>query len=134
MDDPSDRHAQEKPGTAQAALFGLCPDCGSQTLFAGTLRFADHCTKCGLDFTRYNVGDGPAAFLTLIIGASVIALAILLEVAAHPPFWVHAIIWISVTVAAVIYGTRAAKAALLITEHRRGAREGRIDDSDGAEE
>ena len=27
------------------------------------------CRACGLDFARFNVGDGPAAFLTLIVGA-----------------------------------------------------------------
>ena len=53
------------PKLAEAALFGLCPRCGARTLFAGWTRFADNCRACGLDLTRFNVGDGPAAFLTL---------------------------------------------------------------------
>ena len=50
---------------------GLCPRCGARTLFAGLARFAPSCSSCGLDFASYNVGDGPAAFLILIVGAIV---------------------------------------------------------------
>ena len=58
-----------QPPIARAALFGLCPQCGAQTLFDGPAKFAPHCRVCSLDFQSYNVGDGPAAFLTLIVGA-----------------------------------------------------------------
>ena len=76
---------------------------------------------CGLDFSKFNVGDGPAAFLTLILGALVSALAIWLELAASPPFWVHVVLWVPFTLVAVIGGLRFAKAALLHSEyHRRG--------------
>lgn len=115
-----------QPGLAAAALFGLCPDCGERTLFTGAVKFADRCRVCGLDFSRYNVGDGAAAFLILIITALVIGLAITVQVAFGPPFWVQALIWIPVTTALTIGGTRVAKAALLVSEHRRDAREGRI--------
>ncbi|WP_427965775.1 DUF983 domain-containing protein [Altererythrobacter sp.] len=116
----SDTH---KPELARAAIFGLCPDCGSRTLFSGWVKFADRCRVCGLDISRFNVGDGPAAFLTLIIGALVIGLAIWLDVAVRPPFWVHALIWIPFTVVAVIWGLRVSKAALLVAEHRNKAKE-----------
>ncbi len=110
-------------GTGRAALFGLCPRCGARTLFAGTARFADRCRACGLDFTRFNVGDGPAAFLTLIIGALVTGLAIWLELSAQPPFWVHVILWVPLTAGLVLAGLRATKAWLLQAEYRRKARE-----------
>jgi uncharacterized protein (DUF983 family) len=109
-----------------AAVRGLCPRCGSATLFAGVARFAPRCRVCGLDFAGFNVGDGPAAFLTLIIGALVTALALWLELAAHPPFWVHVILWVPITTAAVIWGLRAGKAALLAAEYQRRAGEGRV--------
>ena len=112
-----------QPGIALAALFGLCPCCGSRTLFGGTVKFADRCRVCTLDFTVFNVGDGPAAFLTLIIGALITGLALWLEVTWHPPFWVHAVLWIPLTTAAVIWGLRAGKAALLAAEYQRKAHE-----------
>jgi len=112
-----------QPGTAKAALFGCCPRCHSQTLFAGVAKFADRCRVCGLDFTAFNVGDGPAAFLTLVIGAVITALAIWLQLAAEPPFWVHVILWVPLTAAAVLAGLRATKAWLLQAEYRRKASE-----------
>jgi uncharacterized protein (DUF983 family) len=107
-------------------LRGLCPRCGSKTLFAGGLRFAGKCRLCGLDFAAFNVGDGPAAFLTLIVGALVTGMAMALELAAEPPFWVHVILWVPATALAVIYGLRVGKAALLAAEYRQKAGEGRV--------
>lgn len=117
------------PAIAEVALKGLCPRCGRPLLFAGWVNFADRCSGCGLDFTRFNVGDGPAAFLTLILGALVVAGAITLELTLHPPLWLHMLIWIPVTAAGVIWSLRVAKAALLAAEYRNAAREGRIDES-----
>jgi len=114
------------PHPRDVALKGLCPRCGARTLFAGWVSFADRCPACGLDLAQFNVGDGPAAFLTLILGAIVVGLAIWLELAVHPPFWVHLLLWIPFTAAGVIVSLRVAKAALLVLEFRNAAREGRL--------
>ena len=108
-----------------AAIAGECPRCGEQSLFAGSVRFAHKCRACGLDFDSFNVGDGPAAFLILIVGAIVVAGAITLELATEPPFWVH-LIWIPISAALTVGGLRIAKAWLLGQEYRHRAREGRI--------
>ena len=117
-----------QPGIIPAALFGLCPRCGARGLFDGLAKFAPKCRACGLDFSKFNVGDGPAAFLTLIIGALVVVLAITLELTWHPPFWVHVVLWVPFTAAAVIWGLRAGKSALLASEFQRDAGEGRLND------
>lgn len=114
------------PAPVQAGLRGLCPRCGKPTLFAGWARFADRCPACGLDFAGFNVGDGPAAFLTLILGAIVVGLAIWLELAVGPPLWVHMLIWIPFTAAGVIGSLRIAKGAMMALEYHNAAREGRI--------
>ena len=116
-----------QPGLVPAALFGLCPRCGARTLFEGVAKFAPRCRACGLDFSAFNVGDGPAAFLTLIVGALITALAIGLELAAHPPFWVHVILWVPITATAVVWGLRAGKGALLAAEFKRRAGEHRAE-------
>lgn len=112
-----------QPGSAEAALFGCCPRCGARTLFAGPVKFAPRCTACGLDYSKFNVGDGPAAFLTLGVGAIVTILALWVEMAAEPAWWVHVILWLPLTVALVLGGLRVSKAALLIREYRADARE-----------
>ena len=113
------------PSLAAAALHGLCPNCGARTLFAGLARFAPRCSGCGLDFHAFNVGDGPAAFLILIVGAIVAVGAILLDQLAGPPWWVH-IIWLPVGLSLTIYGLRVGKAALIYQEYKHRAREGRL--------
>ncbi len=125
-EDMSDQKGQ--PGIPTAALLGLCSRCGQKTLFGSLIQFAPRCRSCGLDFASFNVGDGPAAFLTLIIGALVTALAIWLELSWHPPFWVHILLWVPLTSAAVIWGLRAGKAALLAAEFQQNAGEGKLKD------
>lgn len=112
-----------QPGLAAAALFGLCPNCGEKTLFAGVARFAPRCSHCGFDYGQFNVGDGPAAFLTMVIGALVVGLAFWVEVRFHPPLWVHAVLWIPFVTLSTLWGLRVSKAALLYTENQRRARE-----------
>ncbi|PHR14222.1 MAG: hypothetical protein COA41_17535 [Sphingopyxis sp.] len=119
-----------QPDVLPAALFGLCPRCGQKTLFANLTAFASKCRSCGLDFSQYNVGDGPAAFLTLIVGAVVLVLALAVEANFHPPIWVHISLWVPITVAAVVGSLRLSKALLLILEHRNQAHEGQIDGND----
>lgn len=117
-----------QPGIAKAALFGLCPECGAKTLFAGPARFSERCSGCGLDYSGFNVGDGPAALLTLLIGALIIILAIILDSAMRPPFWVHVVIWVPFTIAMTIYALRVSKGALLAAEHYNRAHEAGRDD------
>lgn len=121
----SNPNTEGQPGIVPAALFGLCPRCGGRTLFDGVAKFSSRCRACGLDFSIFNVGDGPAAFLTLIVGGLIVGLALWLEVSVHPPFWVHVILWVPLTAAAVIWGLRAGKAALLAAEFQRQAGEGK---------
>lgn len=112
-------HSKGQPALREAALFGLCPKCGAKALFAGWTSFAQRCSACGLEFHKFNVGDGPAAFLTLIVGAVVMLLAVWLQLAAEPPWWVHVILWVPLTTLGVLFGLRVAKAALLWSEYRQ---------------
>ncbi|MDZ3832887.1 MAG: DUF983 domain-containing protein [Sphingopyxis sp.] len=129
---PAEHPQKGQPPIWRAALFGLCPECGAPTLFDGPIKFSERCDACGLDYGRYNVGDGPAAFLTLIIGALLIICALFLDFAVQPPLWVHILLWVPLTAAAVVYGLRLGKGALLASEHQRQATEGRAmkDDDD----
>lgn len=122
----------DQPGAGGPAPFdcgvrGLCPRCAAPTLFRSLIAFADRCRTCGLDFGAFNVGDGPAAFLTLGIGTIITILAIWLELAAGPPWWVHVLLWVPLTLLGVVGSLRIAKGMLITLEYKRGAREGRID-------
>lgn len=109
-----------------AALKGRCPRCGAASLFAGPVAFAGRCRACGLDFGQFNVGDGPAAILTLLLGAIVVGGAVWMQLAFGPPIWLQVLVWTPVTAALAVGSLRIAKAALLGAEYRTAAREGRI--------
>ena len=105
-------------------MLGNCPRCGAHSLFAGVVKFAPRCRACGLDYDSFNVGDGPAAFLILIVGAIVTVGALTLDAAVEPPWWVH-LLWVPVTAALTIGGLRLGKAWLIAQEYRHRG-EGRI--------
>ena len=105
---------------------GKCPRCGVGDLFDGVVRFDKHCTNCGLRLDQFNVGDGPAAFLIMIVGAIVTLLAVVVQLNFEPPFWVHILLWVPLTLGLVLGLLRIAKAALLVLEYRNRAHEGRI--------
>jgi uncharacterized protein (DUF983 family) len=120
---PEDR--TEERSSLQAALLGACPRCGARSLFDGWVRFAGRCRTCGLDFSSFNVGDGPAAFLIFFVGTITVVGALVLDAAVEPPWYVH-LVWIPVAAALTIFGLRFSKAWLLGQEHKHRAREGRI--------
>jgi uncharacterized protein (DUF983 family) len=108
------------------ALAGRCPRCGKGRLFAGVISFAGRCDTCELDYTAFNVGDGAASFLILIIGAIVTGLAMWLELSVSPPWYVHAALWLPLTLVLTIGLLRIAKGLLLGLEYRHSARQGRL--------
>ncbi|MBV8907861.1 MAG: DUF983 domain-containing protein [Sphingomonas sp.] len=108
-----------------AAITGKCPKCGERTLFDGWVSFASKCRACGLDFSSFNVGDGPAAFLIFIVGTITVVGALVVDGAFSPPWWVH-LVWIPVATALTIGGLRLSKAWLIWQEYRHRARESRI--------
>ncbi len=116
------------------ALKSCCPRCGQGRLFragpwdgslGGLIEFAPRCRVCGLDFSQFNVGDGAASFLILIIGAIVVGLAVWLELSRSPPWYVHVALWLPLSLVLTLGLLRFAKALLLAIEYQQAAREGR---------
>jgi len=122
--------SEAPPPVIVTALKGACPRCGAPSLFAGWVRFAPRCGGCGLDYSGFNVGDGPAAFLTLIVGTIIVVLSIWLELSLGPPVWLHLLLWIPLTTLLVIVSLRWAKGALLALEFHNAAREGQLKEPD----
>ncbi|AYJ86475.1 DUF983 domain-containing protein [Sphingomonas paeninsulae] len=114
------------PSIGRAALQGLCPRCGARTLFRGLLKVAPKCTGCQLDFTTFNVGDGATVFGTLIVGGIAVIGGVTMQILYDPPLWLQLVIWLPVATIGVIAFLRIANAALLASEYRNAAREGRL--------
>jgi uncharacterized protein (DUF983 family) len=121
--------AAERATVVQSALRGLackCPRCGKGKLYAGFLTLATRCESCGLDYAFIDSGDGPAVFVIMIAGAIVVASALIVEVKYQPPFWVHAALWLPLTLAVTLWPLRAIKSLLIALQFHHKAAEGRL--------
>jgi uncharacterized protein (DUF983 family) len=101
-----------------AGLGCKCPRCGRGRLFAGLLKVADKCEACGLEFAKHDSGDGPAVFVILILGFVVVGLALWVELAYEPPFWVHALLWVPFIVIGALLMLRPFKATLIALQYK----------------
>ncbi|WP_181705909.1 DUF983 domain-containing protein [Chthonobacter rhizosphaerae] len=108
-----------------AGLGGRCPRCGKGPLFSGFLDTAPSCTACGLDYGFIDAGDGPAVFVILIAGFVIVALALYVEVTWQPALWIHALLWLPLTLVLCIGGLRPLKGLMVALQYRNRAAESR---------
>lgn len=107
-----------------AGLLGRCPRCGKGHLFRGFLALAPSCEVCGLDLAFADSGDGPAVFVMTIAGFIVVGAALYVEVAYAPPYWVHGLIFLPLTVIVCAGLLRPAKSLLIALQYFNKAEEG----------
>ena len=84
------------------------------------------CPECGLDYSFADSGDGPAIFVILISGFIVVGAALITEVIYQPPFWLHAVLWLPLTLAVTLWPLRAMKSLLIALQFHHKAAEGRL--------
>ncbi|MCB1489154.1 MAG: DUF983 domain-containing protein [Bauldia sp.] len=111
----------------QTGMRGRCPRCGEGRLFKGFLDTAERCENCGLDYSFADSGDGPAVFIMMIVGFIVVGLALVVEFTFHPPYWLHAILWIPLVLGLSIGLLRPLKGWLIAQQYRHRAQEHRTD-------
>jgi uncharacterized protein (DUF983 family) len=92
------------------------------------LSIAPACTACGQDFSAFDVGDGAAALVVLVVGAIVCGAALWVEFTFQPPLWVHVVLWAPLILVLTFGFLRVIKSALLVLQYRHKAGEGRIAD------
>jgi uncharacterized protein (DUF983 family) len=124
MNEPDGQKAQVSPYVA--GLFCRCPRCGKGKLYAGFLTLRPNCDVCELDYGFMDSGDGPAIFVIMIAGAIVVTAALITEVKYQPPFWVHAALWLPLTLAVTLWPLRAIKSLLIALQFHHRAAEGRL--------
>jgi uncharacterized protein (DUF983 family) len=114
------------PSPVSAGLKGRCPRCGEGRLFSGFLKIAPKCQACGMDFNFADSGDGPAVFIILLAGFAIMGGVLWLEFTYEPPFWVHMVIWLPLTVAVCLALLRPMKGLAVALQYANKAEEGRF--------
>ena len=114
-------------GAVLAGIRGRCPKCGQGRLFTRYLRLADKCAACGADFSMADVGDGATVFVILIVGALVVPVAFVMQVAFHWAPWASAALACALTLAFSVALLPVAKGVLFTLQWTHKAGEGRVE-------
>lgn len=89
---------RELSSAVRRGFFGRCPNCGEGRLFRAFLKVADTCPVCHEELHHHRADDAPAYFVIVIVGHIVVPLVLLVETEIAPPYWVHAAIWLPLTI------------------------------------
>ena len=72
---------------------GRCPAGGEGRLFRAFVKVADRCSVCGEDLHHHRADDFPAYLTIFIVGHVVVPLAMFVEIAYMPSYWLHTLLW-----------------------------------------
>jgi uncharacterized protein (DUF983 family) len=98
------RHGARSTGERSVLLSLLrgarltCPACGKGAMFRRYLKVADTCPACGEELHHHRADDAPPYFTIVIVGHVVVGSMLAVEMACRPPLWLHAAIWLPLTV------------------------------------
>jgi uncharacterized protein (DUF983 family) len=95
-------------------------------MFDGYLSLRPSCEACDLDYGFADSGDGPAVFVTFIVGLLVVGLALWVEFTYEPPIWVHLALWLPLTAILSLALLRPLKGMVVALQFRNRAEEGRL--------
>lgn len=79
-------------------FLGACPACGKRGLFRSFLKVNDHCPHCGEALHHHRADDAPAYFVIVIVGHTVVPMALAVEIALSPAYWLHVVMWAPLTI------------------------------------
>jgi uncharacterized protein (DUF983 family) len=122
----SEDHAMTSPSPYSAGLACRCPRCGAGRLFDGFLKLRPSCAACGLDFAFADSADGPAVIIMFIAGFGIVGGVLALEIRHEPPFWVHMIIWLPLTIIVCLGLLRTMKGLAIALQYAHDAGQGRF--------
>jgi uncharacterized protein (DUF983 family) len=111
----ADREAGDRP-VFQSMLRGAklkCPACGVGALYRRFLKVSDTCPNCGEELHHHRADDAPPYFTIVIVGHIVVGLVLFVEMTYRPPLWVHAALWLPLTIILALVLLPSIKGALI---------------------
>ena len=81
------------------------------------------CDACGLDYGFADAGDGPAVFIMFLAGFIAVGAALIVEALYHPPYWVHAVLWLPLILIVTLGPLRPMKGLMIALQYHRKAAE-----------
>jgi uncharacterized protein (DUF983 family) len=102
--------------SAQAILRGLrgrCPNCGRGRLFSRFLKVVDTCAVCGEELFHQRADDFPPYIVIVLVGHTIVPLALLLETEYSPPMWLQFALWGPATIGLALALLQPVKGAVV---------------------
>ena len=90
-----------------------CPACGRGALYRAYLKPADLCPACGEELFHQKADDAPPYVTIFLVGHLILAAVVAIDVAYAWPLWLHALVWLPLTVTLCLAVLPVAKGALI---------------------
>jgi uncharacterized protein (DUF983 family) len=101
-------------------LRGRCPNCGKGRIFRAFLKVADRCEVCGEELHHHRADDFPAYLVIVLVGHIVVPLVLHVETVYAPPYWVHAALWLPLTIGLSLALLQPVKGAVVALQWHAG--------------
>jgi uncharacterized protein (DUF983 family) len=99
---------------------GKCPHCGEGALFGRYLKAVDHCRACGEEFHHHRADDFPAYLVIVVVGHAIVPVVLAVETAYAPSYWVHALLWLPLTLLMTLGLLQPTKGAVIAIQWHLG--------------
>jgi uncharacterized protein (DUF983 family) len=76
---------------------GRCPNCGRGHMFSSFLKVVDRCPECGEELFHQRADDFPAYLVIVLVGHTIVPLALLVETEFAPALWLQMVLWVPLT-------------------------------------
>lgn len=113
MHAPSARPPRSFTTAMLRGMKGLCPNCGQGRLFGSFLKVNAECPSCGEALHHHRADDFPAYLVIVIVGHIVVPMVLALETAYAPPYWLHALLWLPLTLGLCLVLLQPVKGAVV---------------------
>lgn len=90
-----------------------CPNCGQGALFSSYLKVAPDCNHCSEELHHHRADDAPPYFTIMIVGHLIIPMVLLIETLYRPDLWIHAALWLPMSVLVAMLALPVVKGALI---------------------
>ena len=120
MTDAHPRTPQPLKTTLWRGLTGHCPNCGTGRMFRAFLKVKDKCDVCGEELHHQRADDFPAYLVIVIVGHLVVPLVLHIEMVYEPAYWVHAVLWLPLTLFLTLLLIQPVKGAVVALQWHAG--------------
>lgn len=116
IDMPVEINENQPRNLLEAVIRGVkqkCPNCGVGHIFTSYLKVVPSCSQCNEELHHHRADDAPPYFTIMIVGHLVVPLVLMVETLYRPELWIHAALWLPLSVLLAVLALPAVKGALI---------------------